>query len=333
MKILKAIGIGLLALILLGAVISFFLPSMIHVERSIDIAKSQETVYKQVSNLKMWKNWSYWDNLDPKMESVYEGPEEGVGAKHSWKSTHEKVGNGSMTITAADPHSSLLTELAFGSMISKGGWTFDETETGTRASMFIDLEMPFYTRIFPGLMMESYLGKDFEASLAGLKKYCETLPDAPSASWEVEEINFPEAQIMTMTVTCKAQEIGAKLGESYGIIGAAAGKQGVKMAGPVFAIYQKFSMDTVVMQPGFYTDRPAKTDGEVNAGVMPATKVVKVDYYGDYPGTEQAHYFIDEWVTKNNKTITGPPWEEYVTDPMAEPDTSKWLTRIYYPIQ
>ena len=27
-----------------------------------------------------------------------------------------------------------------------------------------------------------------------------------------------------------------------------------------------------------------------------------------------------------------PAIEEYVTDPASEPDTSKWLTRIYYPL-
>jgi effector-binding domain-containing protein len=267
------------------------------------------------------------------MQSVYEGPEEGVGAKHSWKSDHEKVGEGSMAITAADPPNSLLTELSFGSMVSKGGWTFDKIDTGTRATMSITFEMPFYSRIFPGLMMEKFIGADFEASLNGLKKHCESLPDAPAASWEVEEIDFPETQILTTTVTCTAQDIGKTLGEQYGIIGAAAGKQGLKMAGPVFAIYQHFSMDTVIMQPGMQTDKPGKSDGAVTAGVIKATKAVKVDYYGDYPGTEQAHYFIDDWVKANNKTIIGPPWEEYVTDPMAEPDTSKWLTRIYYPVQ
>ena len=31
--------------------------------------------------------------------------------------------------------------------------------------------------------------------------------------------------------------------------------------------------------------------------------------------------------------IIGNPWEVYIAGPMNEPDTSKWITEIYYPIQ
>jgi len=31
-------------------------------------------------------------------------------------------------------------------------------------------------------------------------------------------------------------------------------------------------------------------------------------------------------------TQTGGPWEVYATDPGAEPDTSKWLTEIWFPV-
>ena len=33
---------------------------------------------------------------------------------------------------------------------------------------------------------------------------------------------------------------------------------------------------------------------------------------------------------KNNREFKGYVIEQYVTDPMSEPDSTKWLTNIYY---
>jgi effector-binding domain-containing protein len=183
------------------------------------------------------------------------------------------------------------------------------------------------------MMMDSWLGADFEKTLANLKKWSESQKDSESPTWNVEVIDFSAVEMMSTQVVCKPSEIGPKLGESYGAIGTAIGKQGLKPTGPVFAIYLSYSADSVVMQPAIPVEKQGKNEGAVTAGTLAATKAVRLDYYGDYPGTEQAHYFIDEWVKSKNMTIIGPPWEEYVTDPMAEKDTSKWLTRIYYPVQ
>ena len=333
MKFLKTLLKVLLVLVVLAAVVSLFLPSARHVERSIEIGREPSVVFNEVNTLKSWKNWSYWDNLDSNMISRYEGPESGAGAKHSWESEHPQVGVGSMTFTAVTPPQSISTELQFGDMISTGGWTFEKTETGTKATIFMDLELGFAGRIFPGLMMDSWLGRDFEQTLSNLKEWCEKLPETPAATWTVDQINTPEANMLYVDVTCKASDIGMMLGQSYGAIGQAMGKQKLAQAGPVFAIYHKYSVDTVIFQACIPVTKAGKDDGMVKASKFAAAKAVKVDYYGDYPGTEQAHYYIDDWTKKNNITIIGSPWEEYVTDPMAEKDTSKWLTRIYYPVQ
>ena len=135
-----------------------------------------------------------------------------------------------------------------------------------------------------------------------------------------------------MKVTTTGKAFNEKLNESYGTIMAAMAKQGVMQTGPSYAIYYKWSEDSVIMEPGVVVDKAGKNDGDVIASEMKPVKAIKVDYYGDYPGTEKAHYFMDDWAKQNKVTISGPPWEEYFTDPKTEPDTAKWLTRIYYPV-
>lgn len=334
MKFLKIAGLTLLVTIILLAIVSLFLPSKIHVERTTEITVPAKVVFDQVNTLKNWKNWSHWDKVDPNMKSEYEGPESGAGAMHSWSSTHRSVGNGSLTIVESTEPTHIITSLSFeGSDVSLGGWHFVEADGITMVTLYMNLEFGFIGRLFPGLMMNEWLGEDFEKALAGLKEYCESLPPVDENNWNVETINTDEMQVMSISVTTPMNEFTTKLGETYGRIMDAIVKQDIRQVGPIYAIYYKWSADTVEMEPGIPVDNPGKDVGDIKASLLPSVKAMKVDYYGNYPGTEQAHYFMDEWAKQNNVTIIGAPWEEYVTDPTMEPDTSKWLTRIYYPIE
>jgi effector-binding domain-containing protein len=331
---LKKILFTLALAVAILALVSFFLPSKIHVSRSTVINVKPETAFAQVNNLKIWKNWSYWDQLDPEMQSVYEGPESGAGAMHSWKSDHRMVGEGSMTIVESTEPSIIITSLNFGGTTSLGGWTFEEFDSGTQATVYMDLELSFVSRIFPGLMMNEWLGNDFDKTLAGLKSWCESLPVAPEEKevWTVETINTTATDALSIQITTNQENFTSKLNEAYIQLNDAISKQGLRQSGPNYAIYYQWSKDTVSFEAGIPVDNKGKTEGNINAVSIPSVKAVKVDYYGESAGTEKVHYFIDEYVKENGITITGAPWEEYVTDPSAEPDTSKWLTRVYYPV-
>jgi effector-binding domain-containing protein len=77
---------------------------------------------------------------------------------------------------------------------------------------------------------------------------------------------------------------------------------------------------------------PALENGEFTVIGLPATKVLRASYYGPYEGTSAAHAALDKFIRENSYTITGNPWETYVTDPAEEPDPASWLTEVYYPV-
>jgi effector-binding domain-containing protein len=333
---MKKFGLVLLTIVVILVIVSAFLPGKIHVERSVMIDAPVKSVFDQVNTLSNWKNWSHWDQIDTNMKSDYEGPVSGAGAVHKWSSENDSVGSGVLTIVESTEPNTILISLNFEGMgTSTGGWMFDDTGEGVRATTYMDLNMPFYSRIFPGLMMDEWLGKDFDKSLSNLKIYCESLSviTVVPPSWEVEVMNTEPVHVMSVRMTVAGSEFTAKLGETYGRLMEAIGKQGLRQTGPVYAVYHKWSPEEVDLEPGIPVDKPGKEDGDIKTAALPITKVMKVDYYGDYPGSEKAHYFMDEWAKQNNIKIIGAPWEEYVTDPMTEPDTLKWLTRIYYPVE
>jgi effector-binding domain-containing protein len=45
------------------------------------------------------------------------------------------------------------------------------------------------------------------------------------------------------------------------------------------------------------------------------------------------HEFMGEWLKHSEKELVGAVMEKYKTDPETEPDSSKWVTYIMYPIK
>lgn len=335
MKIFKRIGIGLVAIIALLVVVSFFLPSKAHVERSLVMKADESVIFEQINNLKNWEKWSPWHKMDPKMELTYEGPTSGEGAKYSWKS--EELGNGSLLITNILPNKSIKTDMTLmDGFVNSGSYTFEKTEEGTKVTWTMDCEFGWNPAFkYFGLCLDGMVGKDFEQGLASIKEIVESMP-APVAekpSYSITETEIKAQPMISIKAKCKASEISQTLGSLYGQLMAFSGKNKITVTGAPFAIYHKYSVEEVELEAGLPVDKAAKSSGNIIAGNINAGKVLTTKHFGKYEDSEFAHAAIDEFVKTNNKTITGSPWEVYVTDPGVEKDPSKWLTEIYYPVQ
>src|SRR5262245_23705326 len=104
-KLLIAIAV----LVGLGVILVALQPAAFSVERSLVIAGSGESIYLNIASLRAMDVWSPWEKMDPKLETKYEGPESGVGARSSWKGP--EMGKGRLEITQADPPRALDLEL------------------------------------------------------------------------------------------------------------------------------------------------------------------------------------------------------------------------------
>ncbi|HCQ30067.1 MAG TPA: hypothetical protein DIU39_07260, partial [Flavobacteriales bacterium] len=100
-KVIKRIFRTFAIFIVLLIVASFFLPSKVKVERTKLIDAIPSIVYNYVIDLKKWKYWSPWHQLDT---TQYNNPNNysvntiGTGAKYCWDSQNENVGKGCLTI-------------------------------------------------------------------------------------------------------------------------------------------------------------------------------------------------------------------------------------------
>jgi hypothetical protein len=197
---LKKIGLGLLTLVVVLALISFFLPSTVSVERTTVVKASAETVFNQVNSPRQWDTWSPWKEQDPNITNEYSGPESGPGASNTWKSP--KLGDGSQTIVASSPYNTITLELDFGrGSKPQSNWKFEETPEGTKVSwdFKMDLGMNPIAR-YMGLMMGGMVGPSYEKGLENLKKVCESMP-ATTPTVETEPITPTTEQTPVTSTT------------------------------------------------------------------------------------------------------------------------------------
>lgn len=178
---LKKLAVVIIAILVLGLLGGFLMPSSYDVERSIVVQRDAATIYPYLSSPRKWQEWTPWTKERyPQMTTEYSGPEMGAGAKSSWVDPDN--GNGSMVMTKADPKKGVHYDLSFeGWSKSEGRLLMEEADGGTKVVMGMrgDFGMNPVYRYF-GLMMDGAMGAEFEQGLAKLKRVVEALPEKPA---------------------------------------------------------------------------------------------------------------------------------------------------------
>jgi len=332
MKALKKILLVLLVIIVIVVVVGFFLPRHVHVERSLVIKAHRGLVYNQVIILKNWESWSAWHKLDSAMKLTYAGPSMGMGASYAWESKMEDVGNGELTIVKDVPFDSIGTTMDFrenGKATS--AFVFQDQDGGTKVTWSLETDMgpnPFYHYI--GLFLEGKLGKEFMTGLENIRKIVEA---NPNAMLKVEPGTINDIPYLFIREKVSMENIGTKMAEFYGEIQQYTKAKGVAIAGYPFSISYSWANNEFDMADAFPVATAVAGEGRIQSSMIKAGNVIKCDYYGSYEGTGLPHSVVETWIKANNKKLNGQPWEEYITDPMTEPNPEKWLTRVYWPVE
>lgn len=176
MRLIKRIfqALALLILILVG--VSYLLPGQADVSRSITIDAPASEIFPYVNSMQETEKWSPWLARDPNTKLTYSGPETGVGNTLSWASDNKQVGTGTQEITESVQDQVVRTALDFGSMgTAAASFTLQPEGSGTRVTWGFqsDLGLNPLSR-WMGLMMDQWVGGDYERGLSNLKTLVET---------------------------------------------------------------------------------------------------------------------------------------------------------------
>ena len=175
MKILKTLLFVVIALVIVLVAVGAVLPATTHVERSIVIDAPPDHVFNFANNIKNFNQWSPWHPIDPDTEYTFSGPDEGVGAKMAWQSDDKNVGSGTQEITQSQANELVQVFLDFGDMgAADAKYILKPEGEGTQFTWDFDTEHGWdLMSRYIGLMMDGWVGTDYEKGLAKLKQVVE----------------------------------------------------------------------------------------------------------------------------------------------------------------
>jgi hypothetical protein len=155
--------------------VAYTLPYDITVERSTEINASPSEIFPHVNSLQATAAWSPWLSRDPEAVLTYSGPSEGVGNKLDWVSDNPQVGTGSQAIVGSEQDKSVQMDLDFGPMgTATAEIILESTGDVTTVTWGFNTDLGNNPMArWTGLMMENWVGKDYESGLANLKALVE----------------------------------------------------------------------------------------------------------------------------------------------------------------
>lgn len=336
MNLIKRIFFIVLGLVILLAIIGFFLPKTAKVERSITIKSKAEVPFQLINNLKEWEKWSPWHQKDTATVWTFSENPEGKDAFYTWSSEKSEVGKGKFTINESNPFKEISTTMEFDGM-DGAAVNFNFETNGDEVTIKWSLENnlgfnPFF-RYF-GLMMDKMVGPDFEQGLSKLKEVSEKVALGPKiAGFDAEIKDFEGLDYFGIREKLKGEEIGQKLGEFYSQIMTEQNAQILKEKGAPFTINYSASGNIYDIEAAIGFEGAGHDNGLVRKGRIEAGKILVIKYYGDYMNTGKVYLPAFEYLSSQGMKATGAPLEFYITDPTIERDTTKWLTEIVFRAQ
>jgi effector-binding domain-containing protein len=152
-------------------------------------------------------------------------------------------------------------------------------------------------------------------------------------------VDYPDRPYVAIPSPVRMDEMQEVAPKLIGEIWEWVRRKGLEPTGMTIVKYDVIDMNgTMQLEFGVTVSKPAMGDGRVVSGTLPAGRYAEIVYTGPFDALYDANAVLVGWTKER-----GHEWdyeerpdgdhfvcryENYVTDPMAEPDPSKWVTEI-----
>ncbi len=307
------------------------MPKM-HVEKSILINSSPESIFELLSNMEKWSGWSPWLIMEPEAEVKV------ADDKRSYSWEGDRIGSGSMKIIGEKHPNSIDYDLEFikpWRSKAKVNFSIEAQGNETKVSWSMDSSLPFFL-FWMKKMMEGFVGMDFQRGLFLLKDLVEDGEVHSKLVFAgIEE--YEGCEYVGIRKETTMEKVGSDMSKDFDRLNEWAKENKDRLTGNPFSIYHKWDMKNgkVAYTSGFPIKEASESipEGFVT-GNIPKTKVNTVEHIGPYKhlgnawGTQYSMQRSKAF--KQNKKIH--PFETYRNMPGEVPD-NELHTRIHFPVR
>ncbi len=328
MKVLKITISAVLILLALFFLSAAFLPSQLQV-RAVKMTTAEPNVlYRQINILKNWEPWSPFMETDPNMMMSYKGRKSGIGAICQW--TSPNLGTGSMEIVETKVNEFLKFKVLFGDN-TEGSMLFhirpENDSTFVQWTFLQDLSYPLER--FMGLILKGKIKEFLDDGLINLTFISEQFGDGV----RIQKGNIDAVQGISMLDSASFDQLQVVQADLYQKMADYVNAQGAEINGPPYCVFYRYDpRRKIVFEVGYPVDKMLEGTESIHMVNIPSGNVVSASHFGPYTSLLNTHSKIQKYIRNNKLKWSGPPWEVYATDPATEPDTSRWETKIFYPV-
>ncbi len=141
-----------------------------------------------------------------------------------------------------------------------------------------------------------------------------------------------EQKVAKVHVKVPRSEIREVMGPGLTEVNAALEAQKIAPAGPWLTHHLRMDPEFFDFEICVPVTKTVKPTGRVVPGTLPARRVVRTVYHGEYEGLGAAWGELMDWIGKEGHAVADDLWEVYAEGPESGPDPSGWRTELNKPL-
>lgn len=296
----------MVALILIGAAF-ILIPSQIHITQKIGVRASQNGITKLLLNKEEWRQW--W----PSDTQIYQ-----------YRSNDFFLGQPLLHKVTMEIKSGNHRALAYFSALSYN----DDSSIVMAQVVLPAVSNPFkkvsqylaankLKRDLSVLLLRLRSSAENTYHIYGLHIHEEKVVDSTLVAIKKTFRNYPDDKAIYALITELKNYIFSKDVQQTNY--------------PMLHMQQEDSVSYEVMV-AIPINKVLKGNGTIVPKRMVLGKILTAEVKGGEKTVEKAMFEMEEYVHDYHRPSPAIPYESLVTDRSKEPDTSKWITKIYYPV-
>jgi len=346
--------ISLFIVVALFVVIALFLPSRRVFSYSIETNRPISTVYDLFNGFSRFKDWNPLLRYDKNAHYEISGPAMGVGAKFSYSSRQNIIGQGSWEIVESTPDK-IKYKLVGPARGEEKSMTIKLEKTGQN-NRNVKITQEYRVNYgwdligrYAGLYVNRNIGDDVKRGLDKFSSLLATVPkfDYSQHPGKFEFVDMPMQDVLIVSTAAKRtnDEIATQMSNQKSWIDKVATANGLVADGPLRIVTTEFSSDTYtfdVVQPVRKADKPEgqpagekmllTMEGPVSYEQIPARHLAMTTYTGPAPGLPRVRDVLRAWAMTHGADTDDRPFEEYLSG-IADIGAEDAQFKVYWPLK